>query len=263
VTAHSQGLSGLTPNTSYHYRVKSRDAAGNLQTSVDFTFTTTNAAALGSLAIVPGQYAEAPDAAELNTTGDWTVEAWFKDENASFNHDFSYILMKGNTNANGEVPYVLGIQWNWIFAGTRTGWTTYTFQASLAGVNPAAWHHVAASFVGSTRVLTLYLDGVQVGQGVLPARTTTGNTGLLEIGRNGSGNNPWRGKIDDVRVWNVVRTAAQIAASYQSEFSSAPANLVGNWKFDEMGGTTAADSTAPAEDATLLGGASYSSDVHP
>ena len=40
VTAHSQGLSGLNPGTLYHYRVKSRDAAGNLAVSVDFTFTT-------------------------------------------------------------------------------------------------------------------------------------------------------------------------------------------------------------------------------
>jgi RHS repeat-associated protein len=40
VTAHSQGLSGLTAGTLYHYRVKSKDAAGNLRVSGDFTFTT-------------------------------------------------------------------------------------------------------------------------------------------------------------------------------------------------------------------------------
>jgi len=40
VTAHSQGLSGLSPGTQYHYRVKSKDASGNLAFSVDFTFTT-------------------------------------------------------------------------------------------------------------------------------------------------------------------------------------------------------------------------------
>lgn len=40
VTSHTVALSGLTPSTLYHYRVKSRDAAGNLATSGDFTFTT-------------------------------------------------------------------------------------------------------------------------------------------------------------------------------------------------------------------------------
>jgi hypothetical protein len=40
VTAHSQTLSGLLPRKTYKYRVKSRDAAGNLATSAEFTFTT-------------------------------------------------------------------------------------------------------------------------------------------------------------------------------------------------------------------------------
>jgi hypothetical protein len=40
VTGHSQGLSGLTGSTLYHYRVLSQDEAGNLATSPDFTFTT-------------------------------------------------------------------------------------------------------------------------------------------------------------------------------------------------------------------------------
>jgi glucose/arabinose dehydrogenase len=41
VTSHTVTLSGLTGNTIYHYRVKSKDASGNLAASDDFTFTTT------------------------------------------------------------------------------------------------------------------------------------------------------------------------------------------------------------------------------
>jgi phosphodiesterase/alkaline phosphatase D-like protein len=40
VTAHSVAVTGLQSGTLYHYRVKSRDAAGNLATSPDNTFTT-------------------------------------------------------------------------------------------------------------------------------------------------------------------------------------------------------------------------------
>lgn len=40
VTSHSVGLTGLTASTTYHYRVKSRDGAGNLATGVDNTFST-------------------------------------------------------------------------------------------------------------------------------------------------------------------------------------------------------------------------------
>src|SRR5438552_1667575 len=41
VTSHTVDLSGLSPTTLYHYRVKSRDGWGNLAVSGDFTFTTT------------------------------------------------------------------------------------------------------------------------------------------------------------------------------------------------------------------------------
>jgi hypothetical protein len=40
-TSHAASLTGLSANTTYHYRVKSRDAAGNLATGSDNTFRTT------------------------------------------------------------------------------------------------------------------------------------------------------------------------------------------------------------------------------
>ena len=51
VTSHAQSLSGLNANTLYHYRVKSRDASGNLATSGDFTFTT-QAAVSGAAPVI-------------------------------------------------------------------------------------------------------------------------------------------------------------------------------------------------------------------
>jgi hypothetical protein len=40
VTSHNQNINGLSSSTLYHYRVHSRDAAGNLAVSGDYTFTT-------------------------------------------------------------------------------------------------------------------------------------------------------------------------------------------------------------------------------
>lgn len=40
LTSHSVSLSGLSDSTLYHYRVKSKDQAGNLATSADYTFIT-------------------------------------------------------------------------------------------------------------------------------------------------------------------------------------------------------------------------------
>ena len=40
VTSHSQVINGLAPNTWYHFRMRSRDAAGNLAMSGDYKFKT-------------------------------------------------------------------------------------------------------------------------------------------------------------------------------------------------------------------------------
>ncbi len=45
VTSHRQSLTGLTANTTWYYRVKSRDAAGNLAVSTGSSFRTASAAA--------------------------------------------------------------------------------------------------------------------------------------------------------------------------------------------------------------------------
>jgi glucose/arabinose dehydrogenase len=51
-TAHTRSLTGLTPATVYHYRVLSRDQAGNLAASGDFTLTTLPAPTGGPQSVV-------------------------------------------------------------------------------------------------------------------------------------------------------------------------------------------------------------------
>src|SRR5207302_6606787 len=41
-TSHTVAVGGLTGSTIYHYRVKSKDASGNLAASADSTFTTSD-----------------------------------------------------------------------------------------------------------------------------------------------------------------------------------------------------------------------------
>ncbi len=71
-TAHSAALSGLTAGTLYHYRVKSKDASGNLATSADSTFTTT---------------APAPTSVCINSAGTW-VNAALAPQSGTFTAEF-------------------------------------------------------------------------------------------------------------------------------------------------------------------------------
>lgn len=56
VTSHNQTLTGLIPGTTYHYRVKSQDAAGNLAVSEDSGFVT--AAVTGGGAVLSGNWVD-------------------------------------------------------------------------------------------------------------------------------------------------------------------------------------------------------------
>jgi len=204
-------------------------------------------------------YAEAPHAPEL-AVNDWSLEVWFLDANPNFNHPRTRIVTKGEISSP-EVPFFASVDGNLLYVGLRSGGIGRTLTISMAGVTPNVWHHLAATFQASTRTLAIYLDGTQRLQQVL-ASASTGNSLPLIMGRSGTSGDYWRGKLDDLRLWNVVRTASEIQTNYQTELIGSPAGLVGNWRFNEGVGATAADSAGAAQNATLRGGATWSTE-HP
>ncbi|MBL0200959.1 MAG: hypothetical protein IPP81_12755 [Chitinophagaceae bacterium] len=55
--------------------------------------------------------------------------------------------------------------------------------------------------------------------------------------------------MDELRVWNVVRTDAEIFAGYNAELTSGT-GLVSRWGFNDGSGTSAVNSIAGAPAAT-------------
>jgi len=147
--------------------------------------------------------------------------------------------------------------------GLRTGGSarTLTYNLATGGVSAGAWHHLAATFNSSTRQLTIYIDGTQRAQSILTA-VSVGNSLPLILGRSGPTGEYFQGKLDNVRLWNVVRTAAEIQGNYQVEIGCAAPGLVGYWRFNEGSGPRADDCAgATSEDAILQGGSAWSTDV--
>src|SRR5207302_358564 len=97
------------------------------------------------------------------------------------------------------------------------------------------------TFVSANRTVTVYLDGSQVAQGVLAARPNVGNSIPVGIGHNGTTGSFWNGKLDDVRIWNIARSAPEIAGAFSAQLIGSPTGMVSNWYFDDGSGTNAID----------------------
>jgi large repetitive protein len=110
------------------------------------------------------------------------------------------------------------------------------------GVNSAAaqWLHVAMTWDGTA--FKTYVNGelkiTKTNSGGMLATTSS----ALTMGCNPPINNCYNGLFDELRVWNVDRSAAEIKANFGKSLSGTETGLVGYWKFDEAAGaTTAAD----------------------
>jgi len=128
VTSHSVGLSGLSASTVYHYRVKSRDAAGNLATSADVTFTT--AAPLGDT--TPPTVSITAPADGATVAGTVTVSASATDNVGVVGVQFKL----DGVNLGAEItkaPYTLA----WITSTASKGTHTLTAVARDAAGNTA------------------------------------------------------------------------------------------------------------------------------
>jgi large repetitive protein len=122
------------------------------------------------------------------------------------------------------------------------------------GVSSAAaqWLHVAMSWDGTT--FKTYVNGdlkiSKTNAGSMLATTSS----ALTMGCNPPINNCFNGLFDELRVWNVARSASDIKATFGKSLSGKEIGLVGYWKFDEApGSTTAADAVTASGHAAHIG----------
>lgn len=75
------------------------------------------------------------------------------------------------------------------------------------------WHHYAITYQAATRQRQIFRDGALVCSDVAPV--ALGSAGIIRLGSMQSGTSRLFGKvwIDEVRVWNKLRSAADLAAS--------------------------------------------------
>jgi len=140
------------------------------------------------------------------------------------------------------------------------------------GPNTSEWHHFA--IVISPGSQYIYRDGVQVSQ----SSTATGLTatdGAIKLGEYSSpGVYNLVGYLDEPKIYNYARTAAQIKADYNSQGTAKGSSvqigskdpresfsqgLVGYWKMDESSWGSVVDSSGNGNNGTAYGGATVTS----
>ena len=134
-----------------------------------------------------------------------------------------------------------------------TGDPDTTVESSTT-VTTGAWTHVAAVRTMATGTITVLVNGVE------EASASTGNTRPLAdpqqifVGGNTIDLRYFGGAIDELRIWSVARTAAEIQATMHQRLTGNDAGLVGYYRFDDAAGLVAADSSPSRDDAALGGG---------
>jgi cysteine-rich repeat protein len=178
---------------------------------------------------------------DMNTA--LTIEAWIYPRNPSSG--------TGGVIVNKEGEYAL-TRWGdgritFSIANTSPGWV------SVHGtyVAPAhAWTHVAFVYDAAAAQARLYIDGALhqtwAASGTIGDAVPTQNE--LRIGGRQAAptSQPFRGVIDEVRIWNRARTTAEIAAEFDRVIvdPAQATGLVGYWRFDEAAGGVAFDLAA-------------------
>ncbi len=198
-------------------------------------------------------YLITPNLASSFPTTSVTVELWFK------------------ANAPGVILDELGQ------TSLNTAWhdsqieilSSGQVEARVEGLNAVSlgtasfgdWNFVALRYNSTTSTLDGILNGVPSSTTVSGNRSAPFNNSYGQYYALGStdgtnlGNGAWlSGSIDDVSIWNVARSNAEIQADMVEPPATPQTGLVADYQLDDGTGLTAADSSGGNHNASLGGG---------
>jgi len=202
-------------------------------------------------------------------TSNFSIEVWMYLNNYN-SSNYDVILNKGSatgtcsdSSQNGYSMVIyrgIGDEFSTFLCVYPNYWEMYT---SSQAIPAGGWHQVVATVDRATPANSrTYLDGVLLPVsygGTMPTASLANTSDLLLGTTYGTGSsNRFNGKLDQIRIYDYVRTPEQVAWTYNK---GAP--LIW-YKFDECSGSTANNSAPTAtgadagNDATITIGASGS-----
>lgn len=175
-------------------------------------------------------YVNCGNPASLKISGNLTIEAWIYNESVTGYGNCIVSRAVESETADGNISYQFRIlpDGSLRFLWESGSGTNQDVTTSAGVISNNIWHHVAAvREVGTTSKVWLFVDGICIPSVAVGTTNPSGGTNVNErvwIGANnqdGTYRYYFNGRIDEVRIWNVVRTTAQIQENMYK-------NLVGN-----------------------------------
>jgi len=137
---------------------------------------------------------------------------------------------------NGSLSFVMSVDNTWEEA----------FTGPIMNTNQ--WHHVAT--VVDDGEIRLYVDGVEMASHSFTGNPSHGADLDLHIGSSaGFGGRFFDGVLDEIRVWDVARTANEIADNTTTDFTGSEPGLVAYYPMNEGMGTQTGDVSATGNTA--------------
>ncbi len=169
-------------------------------------------------------YVDLPYIENTFNNHDFTVEAWIYPESTS--HEVIFAMGESNADDKGfELK---------IYNGYITAWHWYDNWNSIYPVSTGEWYHIAYCYLAASKTAYLYVNGDSITSHVFSGYLDV-NSGEMysNIGFSGFADRYYDGIIDELRVWNDIRSTSEIVNNMGETISLGDTNLIAYYQFED------------------------------
>lgn len=179
-----------------------------------------------------------PNNAAINFgTSNFSVELWYKSP-ANNRQEIFVSKRADGCDGTGALWGITKLSNNSISCELNVSGGGLTYYINIPNAFDNNWHHLG--YVRDGTNLLVYKDGVLVGTTTTVTVRDVDNSSALGIGTGvcspfmPGGGYP-TATFDEIRLWNIARTQAQIVATMNQQISGNEAGLVGYWDMNRNG----------------------------
>ena len=208
-------------------------------------------------------FVEINDSETLNDiTEQVTVSAWIKA--TDFPNSYEAILCRSDERGpdfrivkNRSYVLYLKDDGSIQMAASPNGRHEASFYSEPGTIKLHTWYHIACVIDPKNDSMKLFIDGIEVGNiGFRGEKKLYESRLPLRIGWTHEEERPTQssfvGQIDEVRIWNIARTAIDIYSDMNRKLNGDEPGLVAYWKFDEETDGNIFDTSPNKNDGKLI-----------